>query len=122
LRAQPTYGRARACLTAASSVGDCGLRLVAETKDGGSERPEPDGIQADSRHRDRPAILIEHVHIEPPARWSIGRRDLFRTSTRRRASLCGVEGGGGQLLIKGRDGTVRNQSKIGRKDPRKAKG
>jgi hypothetical protein len=30
--------------------------------------------------------------------------------------------GGGELLIKGRGGKVRDQSTIGRKDPRKSKG
>jgi hypothetical protein len=33
-----------------------------------------------------------------------------------------VRSGGGELVIKGRDGKVRDQSTIGRKDPRNSKG
>jgi hypothetical protein len=33
-----------------------------------------------------------------------------------------MRSGGGELLIKGRDGKVRDQSTIGRKDPRKSEG
>jgi hypothetical protein len=33
-----------------------------------------------------------------------------------------MRSGGGELVIKGRDGKVRDQSTIGRKDPRKSKG
>jgi Uncharacterized protein conserved in bacteria (DUF2188) len=33
-----------------------------------------------------------------------------------------MKSGGGELLIKGRDGKVRDQSTIGRKDPPKSKG
>ena len=33
-----------------------------------------------------------------------------------------LRSGGGELAIKGRDGKVRDQNTIGRKDPRKSKG
>jgi hypothetical protein len=33
-----------------------------------------------------------------------------------------MRSGGGELVIKGRDGKVRDQRTIGRKDPRKSKG
>jgi hypothetical protein len=33
-----------------------------------------------------------------------------------------LSSGGGELVVKGRDGKVRSQDTIGRKDPRKTKG
>jgi hypothetical protein len=34
----------------------------------GGERPECVGVRADRGHLDRPALLVEHMHIEPLAR------------------------------------------------------
>jgi hypothetical protein len=33
-----------------------------------------------------------------------------------------LSAGGGELVVKGRDGKIRSQSTIGRRDPRKTKG
>ena len=42
--------------------------LVAMAQDAGRQRPERPGVGADGSYLDRPAVLIEHVHIEPLAR------------------------------------------------------
>jgi hypothetical protein len=41
--------------------------LLTPPQDMGGQRPEGVGVRADGGHLNRPAVLIEHVHVEPLA-------------------------------------------------------
>jgi hypothetical protein len=40
---------------------------LAVAPDASGQRPERVGVRADGGHLDRPALLVEHMHIEPLA-------------------------------------------------------
>jgi hypothetical protein len=72
-------------------------------------------------------INVPNVMVGPKSGggWQVtGRSDTFKTQTdairAARAEL--TRSGGGELVIKARDGKVREQSTIGRSDPRSSKG
>ena len=53
---------------------------------------------------------------------SAGGRYRTQAEAERAARQELVSSGGGELVVKGRDGKVRSQSTIGRRDPRNTKG
>jgi hypothetical protein len=72
-------------------------------------------------------INVPHVTVGPKSGggWQVtGRPDTFKTQTDaiRAARTELTRAGGGELVIKGRDGRVREQNTIGRSDPRSSKG